>query len=398
MVNNSYKFVKTTFIFVSEMQLQNSYQEYENNNFVESRDKCLELLIHNPQDINILMLLAASYFQCKEYDQSMDCLLKIINIDPNCVDAFRNLGSNCCKKSDIKTGLHFYYIAILKGYTDNDCWNFYAKALVFGEPESKEVTFNKMLLHKPDLYMVRYEYANYLFLSNREEEALYQYQIITKDSPQFALTWNSLGCLCFKNNKEDAIHHFSKALDQDQQLTVSWLNLGITECLLDQYEYSINSFKCAFELEPGNYSAAHSLASTYMIQNDIDLAIQTYKKYLLIHPDDVDANYNLSLIYLNKLKNNDEAIKYLEKCLELNLNTKDFYVNLSNTYIKLKKIKRASDAIAMLGNFYSTKNDYESAKIAYNAAIMIDPDNAEVHWKLGLMCFQLGYVEMAEKR
>ncbi|XP_025409291.1 UDP-N-acetylglucosamine--peptide N-acetylglucosaminyltransferase-like [Sipha flava] len=377
-------------------QLKTAHEEYENNNIVNSQIMGLELLKHNDKDINTLILLTATYFRNEEYDESIKYCCTILKIEPNCSDAYRNLGSNYFKKCDLIKAIEAYYYAAESSY-DNDCWYLFAKAIILNHPETAEFAYQSVLHYKPDLYLLRYEYANYLFSLNRMKEAENQFEMVANDKPEFSPIFNNLGCIHFKNNKENALHHYNKAVDLDPKLTVAWVNLGITYIKLKKYDDAIEVFQKASQLDPNNSTSSQYLARIYLKQENIVSAIDTYKKYLLIQPNNVEVNYELGVVYLNSLKNSIEAIKYLEKCMELNLKTKDFFINLAKTYIALGKKQCASMVYVSLGDYYIQQND-EKAKRAYTAALLIDPDNAEGHWKLGIQYFRLGLLDMAAKR
>lgn len=341
------------------------------------------------------MLLAASYFNCEEYNEAESILLKIHCLKPELIEVYRNLGANYWKKCDFEKAINAFSIAARMNFYNYDCWHLYAKAFI-SKTNPKEESYEFFLQCQPNLYIIRYEYANLLLSSDKVEMAKYHYEIIKKHTPEFPLTWNSLGYICFENNKENAIDHFLKAVDLDPKLTVAWVNLGISYISLKKYDDALEVFLNAFQQDPKNSFIVLCLAHTYLKQENIESAIDNFKVYLLSEPNDINVNYVLGKLYINYLKNGAEAIKYFEKCMDLE--TEEFYINLIKVYIDLNNIKRASKILVLLGDIYYAQNDKENAMSAYISAVYINPDNAKGHWKLGRILYQMGRIDMAANR
>jgi tetratricopeptide (TPR) repeat protein len=122
---------------------------------------------------------------------------------------------------------------------------------------------------------------------------------------------------------------------------------------------------------PKNYYVRLLLGSAYRAKEDVNKAMDTYKKAIEINPFVADGYVGLATTYF-ATENIGEAIKYLKKAIELNPEHIPAYYNL--------------------GFMYEFNGQNNEAIASYKKTIELKPDFKEVYINLGDL-----YLEMGEK-
>lgn len=182
-----------------------------------------------------------------------------------------------------------------------------------------------------------------------------------------ASEFNNKAVLLIKDeNYGKAKDFLLKALEKDSTFSPAWANLGWIYLKVNQYDSAVLCYRKSIDYNPENVLAYPPLARIYEQMNQMDKALQTYFQairkdstfgtaysdaaYLLIHlkrPDEAIALIeiglkktrdtgqlaylykNLGKAYLQK-NQNDTAIPYLEKALEIDSMTMEAKTLLRN--------------------------------------------------------------------
>lgn len=334
----------------------------------------------------------------ENYDDSLKCLKKANNLNPKCAEVLMNMGSNYWKNSQYEEAYNYYFDALQYKYAFIDGWiNFGDAVAKLKDKNIADTVYKQILAHSPELYIVRNKRAKILVSLNNIKEAKNQYKIAKRDAPEFPNTWNNLGDVYLSTDKlEKAILHYEKAVELDPNLITAWINLGFSYMKVNKLINAVESLKKALELCPKNLFALEKLAFIYEnYLNNIPLAIEIYKTCLIVEPDNFNYNKKLGLIYLQYEKNIEESEKFFKKCAAINLQNTDVLNCLCKIYFAQGKIKCAAETYIILGDVYINQNEDEKAKLSYTASLYLNPDDADGHWKLGLVMHKLGHFDMA---
>uniref|UniRef100_A0A915CUK2 Uncharacterized protein n=1 Tax=Ditylenchus dipsaci TaxID=166011 RepID=A0A915CUK2_9BILA len=76
-----------------------AHREYQAGNYANAEKHCMTLLQHDQQNVSILLLLSSIHFQQKNFDKSMQFSTMAIQVNPDCAEAYSNLG-NAYKEGD----------------------------------------------------------------------------------------------------------------------------------------------------------------------------------------------------------------------------------------------------------------------------------------------------------
>lgn len=148
------------------------------------------------------------------------------------------------------------------------------------------------------------------------------------------------------------------------------------------------------------------LADTYYQDNDPDQAIEEYRKFLDIYPDNKYApyaQYQIGMIYFSQIGDAETGYGAARKALkEFNDLKKNYPRNPYKAVLEMR-IERCVDIIAgyeyLVGEFYFKKKAYRGAISRYEDLLKEFPEyrkNPEVLYKTALSYFSLGEKAQAE--
>lgn len=133
------------------------------------------------------------------------------------------------------------------------------------------------------------------------------------------------------------------------------------------------------------------------------MAIEAYKKAVMLNPDSADANYNLGMAY-SSLGQYKEAVEAYKRAIRIKPDYEAAYYNLGHAYSNLKQYENSVKAFRHairekpdyveayygLGNAYLDSGKDEKAVHTFEEAIRLKPDNPYAYFNLGLLYFPSG--------
>ena len=188
-----------------------------------------------------------------------------------------------------------------------------------------------------------------------------------------------------------AINKFSTAIELDPDYAGSYCNRAITYYLKGEHEKAIEDYNTAIKHKPGYAEAYYNRGTAYGIKGKTDLAIKDFNKSIKLKPDHVDAYYNRGGACLIKHDFNP-AIKDFTTVIELNPDYAEAYSHRGNAYRYKGELNKAitdySRAIVLkpkIAESYYTRGEawlriekWEEAQQDLTAAILQDMNIAEV--------------------
>lgn len=157
---------------------------------------------------------------------------------------------------------------------------------------------------------------------------------------------------------------------------------------INAYSWATKALK-----EEPNDARAHNVMGVICFRKGADNeALQHFRKAVALDSGDVDAYYNLAMMYC--LRNNSEtAIIHIKKGLKLHPKSVKLYSALGRAYTIKGDSQRAVacyerilqidsvnlNALIRIGNIYCDENHYEQAQAYFKKATLVDPNSAEGH-------------------
>lgn len=249
------------------------------------------------------------------------------------------------------------------------------------------------------------------FIENlKDQGSLGIYQQIDKD------TWTNYGLRAEKQNlNTKAIIAYEKSGNLDKAIELggtyySWFEKAKEFYLNDNIDKAIEYYKRAIDFKPDRQEAYFNLGLAYSKNNYVDNAIVCYEKVIKIKPDKHEAYFNLGLAYLKK-GDFQKSIEFFLKSIEIKPDKYKAYFNLGVVYSKIEDLDAAINfynkaleiepnyhaAYLNLGKCYSDKSDNKKATECYEKAIEIKPDYNQAYVNLGFTLLKSGNLKLSEK-
>ncbi len=184
-----------------------------------------------------------------------------------------------------------------------------------------------------------------------------------KDNLQNAKAYFYLGVCLRKNHSTDSIEQLKQAIYLDSEYVEAYYELGVTYITLNMQEESIDSFKKALSIDQNHENSLIKLGATYIYLKRYKSAIK-----ILEHAADyfnkAEAYYFLGISYAS-LSKNRKAIFAFKNAIEIDPDYIEPYLGLATSYIV---VQSWTHGISLL-----------------NKAILIEPDNPNIHFLLGFL-------------
>ena len=158
-----------------------------------------------------------------------------------------------------------------------------------GEIEQAEKILKEAKEKKPDNKLVRVSLGFYYLKTRQLKAAETEFQEIQEAFPQQIDALIGLGLIEFtRNNIEKARDYFQKIVEDKSSHHYSRNLLGTCHLMLGDYDQAIIAFSYIIEHDQTAFSAYRNLGDAYLRKTNYQKAVQYYKKYLELVPDDPD--------------------------------------------------------------------------------------------------------------
>lgn len=172
-------------------------------------------------------------------------------------------------------------------------------------------------------------------------------------------------------------------------------NLGRNYALQRQFTEAVDAYHQAIKLNPSMAIYYHSLGDAYFELQQWKNALVSYQKSLQLNPDFSWSYYNLGRVYTN-LQQIDKAIAAYQKTLELEPKIEACYQNLGDALATIDR-QQAASCYLTLANIKFKRQEIPQAIDLYRQSLELNPNQAEVYYRLGQLHQQNGRIPQAVK-
>jgi tetratricopeptide (TPR) repeat protein len=175
--------------------------------------------------------------------------------------------------------------------------------------------------------------------------------------------------------------------------------LGYAMASLKKYDEALTYFDRAIELSDDYGEAYKQRGNTYFRQKNYEKALEDYKQYEELEEEIADSKFYFNKGWVeNDLGKYEDAIKTLDRCVELDIGGSEGFVELAYSHYKLKQnddaIRNYRKAInnskepnrlATVGMgdvYFDNMENYDSALVYYEKASRLKKDG-KVYYRLG---------------
>ena len=345
----------------------------EGNKFLKKHDFKRALALADSAELyaikkdDVYFFKGRIYSELGRFAKADEAYNNTININPNYIGAWNNLGNNAFRQQNFSQAVKYYNKEIIKnktsipfralgrayvelGKTDSaricfkhsiDINNNYASAyLNLAQLEEDEGNLNKALNHASRAYALepnnieyQYVYSTILVQMDRGKEAIYSLREIIKEWPwHHGAHYNLARALIQSGQTIEGQQYLDKSEKiRATQAKIDHLENTIRALPDDPYSYaalafalrkvgrfndSMHSYKVALYLDPDNYDIWNNVANLYLLQKDTIKALNTYNYIVDKNPALIDIWLNMGVVYAlanqkeNAIYSWERALKY----------------------------------------------------------------------------------------
>ena len=204
--------------------------------------------------------------------------------------------------------------------------------------------------------------------AGRIDEAIEQYHVALRDSPDDALTHFNLGiALDRKGYITESISEYRQALKMRPDYADAHLNLGVALGKTGQNSEALAQLQQALALKPESVSTHLSLGNLLDQLGWFDEAMSQYQRAIQLEPSRAEVYNGLGITLGHQGKLN-EAVQQLREAVRLSPSSSDFHYNLGNALVRIGSMDKAIEQFRM--------------------ALKLNPQEADAHNNMGIVLFQ----------
>ena len=378
-----------------------------------------------PSDSNVTTNLGAILQKQGKFDEALACYSKAEQLDKNNVNARLNAGTLYQQKKDYTKALEAYDSVLLLYPKNVQAILYKAEAYEeLGRTKDAQVMFEKVLSLQPDNERASYGLKNLLRTTLSTSEFV---EYIKKNSktgkPADELYLYALD-LHKQNKLDDAISIYKEVLALDGDNAEVYVNLALAQSQNKDYNSALSVMKVAqgkfpkntqvsdtvnaiyAEINDGKLTKASELynngdfrealniyegitpkteeimltiATCYQNMNDMESALEAYKKAYELNPQNAETAYYVASVYIDSLNDKDNGIIYANKALQVDPNHEGAKQLLAyvNEQAEMNDLETAL-------NFFEA-NKYDDSLNLLNKLIAKNPKNAYALYYRGMI-------------
>ena len=334
----------------------------ENSNFKRAKEYCLKAIEIDPSDIRGYYNLALTYELLGDIDNAIKYYLKTVELDPKYTDAYLNLGNIYFDKEDyLKAEECYLKVLDIENANSHAIYN-------LGVLYSNLEQYDKTIYYLSKALEINKDKINcYVLLENaysklgQFDKSIEVYSRLIANIPDDPEGYLYLSYLYQENNQHDkAKECLLEAINNNHYDSNTYLLLAFLLIEEDE-ESSINFFKKSIELNNNNYEAHAMLGLLIALSKGEYIEGRSLiEKAIKINKDNPLAYYFLSLL-IDISPNYDikESFSNLRKAMELNLPLA--YIRAASYYYENDELISFNDAVKYLEKAIEL-NEYEAYK------------------------------------
>jgi predicted O-linked N-acetylglucosamine transferase (SPINDLY family) len=240
--------------------------------------------------------------------------------------------------------------------------------------------------------------------NGRLQDAELMFKNILQISPSHIGAKTMLGMIFVQSERDiEGIRLLKYSLTRDPKQFWAHNALGVGLLNTKQYQEAIFSFNKALILKPDYKEAYFNLGKTNRALRKYKDAIINYSMCIDVDKCYADAFNNRGVVYLEDLKEYENALANFKKYISLVPNVFSGHYNLANAF---KGLKRYDDALVSYDSAIGLKPEYaeahynqgvifgelkryDDALVSYDRAIALKPNYAEAHYNQGVIFGEL---------
>jgi tetratricopeptide (TPR) repeat protein len=332
-----------------------------------------EVLALDPEQADVWRYLGAAQRDCGEISAALDAFQQAVKRAPENASYRAELATTLHGAGRLQDAVEAYQAALDGDPTDHACRNNLAGALsALGRKVEAVEEYRKALQGDPDNVDIIVNLGVTLRETGNPAEAaeLLRLALETVDAPARAHAALADACADL-GDRSTAIDEYRLALlyEPENALAEAGASLGVLLQREGRTEEAFAAYREALRRDPGSVLALTNLGALKVETGQLEEALTPLQEAVGLAPTDAPARCNLGAA-LQRLGRADEA----ETCLQAALEMDDEY----------------AAAWGNMGNVLQDKLRLDDALQAHNRALMLEPENPELHWNRAMTLLLAG--------
>jgi tetratricopeptide (TPR) repeat protein len=215
-----------------------------------------------------------------------------------------------------------------------------------------------------------------------------------------------LRAISFINRKQlaRAEEDIRKAIEVAPQSAVGYIQMGNLRLIEKQYSDAERAYQQGLDHDPSSADALSGIMNTYLVQKQVDKAVAAANAQIAKAPNSSAFYDLLGTALFNNKKDMNGAEAALKKAAELDKNNADALLKLGQVQVakgstdeaigtyqrSIKDNPREASFYILIGELYESKQNWGSAKEAYQKALEVKPDNPLASNNLAYVMLETG--------
>lgn len=343
-------------------------------------------------NVNALCVLAKCYVEKEEYQK----VYEIYNNNPalqSSSEFISIIGYIKYLTGDYATASEYYSKAIELNDTNITNYNNLATAYVQqGWFKEAEIVAKRGLAIKEDCVDLRLTLANIYYMKNDFDKTLLTLAYISDIEPD-NVEMNLLYAYSYAHQDNFIKAEFyAKKIENKVKTGLILESFAKIHFQLNHKEKAFELIDKAIEQAPEDINFLSTKADFLVAEGKEKESLEITDKIIEINPNYVDAYYQKALYYCNYEDNNENALKYALKAVELDCNNDIYQSLLAKIYSDLGEHDKAIDCArfslsitpdnidkyCFIGNEYIKKNEIDIALTYFDEILKINPNDFQV--------------------
>ncbi|MBN1901657.1 tetratricopeptide repeat protein [Candidatus Sumerlaeota bacterium] len=357
------------------------------NQFSEAEKTLLKILDIEPNNLEALQELGTIYYHnIGDVDKTIDIYNRILALKSKDIMALVILGSAYAIKGDVDKSLDYYSTAVY--YRPNLVASYINLAKLFRESKNYEgakKAYYKALMTDPENEEIIKAYQSFLRLQAIRKYGSKKVESMQKngDDPSSIKMEDVIKDKELLDILQKEFLEGYRELAEDAPTTYTPLISLYADFLMqcEQYNEAEIQYKRILRTDPKNYKAQVALGNIALLFGDSQGAIKAFDQAITINPDNTEVFSHIGAAYLEQ-KEYQKALDLYEKAALVKPDEENLQVILFSIYEKLKKNDKAENTLknlvktnpkrpefyALLGEFYRKQERPSEALEVYQKA------------------------------
>jgi len=330
-------------------------------------EELLELLQHQPDNINARMELVKNYIDQQDYDKASEMLSEVLKLDPKHLDANYIFAQLYEFKEDFEKAAHCLEIVIEQQPVPELKYKLAQMYENIDRYEDALILYKECSRYAPDDNHLLENIAHVSRILGHDDEAIEYYKQILKRDPDNIVALTQMMELyedredifyyvtkakvhILEGNFSHAVTAYKKALaEADHEDDIIKIRLALADLFIQKETplQAIDEYLAVLDLDNTNSQVYRKLADIYRNQDYLESACETYEKALELLPGDLSIIEELADIYI-ELENYPKAQELLERLGQKDPKNLSVQVNLAKVYIAVEKDNQAQTILNLV--------------------------------------------------